>query len=258
MPSRSEQAELQRDQQQQEEARVLQQHQQAVPVGVKALGVAGAEFHRRAAAGGIDLRRAAMVQLRRRHRHGPMAGNPDPPRQVELIREHEELGVEPAQLLEQLALDQVGAALRHQHLARLRRTTRACWPGQTGRSQTRPATGSCRPRSSESAAPRRPRRSAAPRPGAAPGNAAPARCRCSGRAGTGRARLRRRGCCLRSNPGSGRAGRRRRAASFRRCASPTAPSRRWRALSARMTSIWSKIVWARSESRQRSSHRAPL
>src|ERR1035441_9464690 len=50
-----------------------------------------------------------------------MAEHPDPPRQVKLIREHEELGVEPAQLLKQLAPDQIRAALRHQHLTRFRR-----------------------------------------------------------------------------------------------------------------------------------------
>ena len=50
-----------------------------------------------------------------------MAGDPDPPGEVELIGEHEELGVEPAQVLEQVAADEIGAAFRHQHLARFRR-----------------------------------------------------------------------------------------------------------------------------------------
>jgi len=56
-----EQAELQWDQQKKQSARVLQQHQKAVPVGIKALGIAGAEFHRRAAAGRIDEGRATMM-----------------------------------------------------------------------------------------------------------------------------------------------------------------------------------------------------
>src|ERR1039458_4681862 len=50
-----EQAELQRDQQQKQEARVLQQDQEAVAVGIKSLGIARAEFHQRAAPAGVAL-----------------------------------------------------------------------------------------------------------------------------------------------------------------------------------------------------------
>src|ERR1039458_7955819 len=93
----NEQPHLQRDQQQEEVMCVLEQYQQAVAVSVETLGVTRAEFHGRAATRGIDLRCAAMVQLRRRHRYGLLTGNPHAPRQVELIREHKEHRVEPAQ-----------------------------------------------------------------------------------------------------------------------------------------------------------------
>ena len=60
-----EQGELERHQQQEQAAGVLEERQQMVAVGVEALGVAGAELDGRAAPGGVDLRRAAMVQPRR-------------------------------------------------------------------------------------------------------------------------------------------------------------------------------------------------
>ena len=84
---------------------VFQNDHQAVAVGVETLGFAGAHFHDRSAAAGIDVGRTTMMHAGGGNGHSPAARNPEPPGEVKFITEHEKFGIKFAKRFKQCPAD---------------------------------------------------------------------------------------------------------------------------------------------------------